>query len=198
MADNLLDFSDRRIMPSSTIRFVTHLFRVSALLLSVALGSAAVVYDFALPANGDIDTIAIQVTVPSYLSGGLTVFMPGDPGLTSFSSGAMNLELLAFGILADPTETRVGVAIVDDSGLFAALNRDLPDDFFVFNRGASENGVYTSVSGTIEADPIYTLATTTPTAQLVVTVEPIPEPMSLLTFATGALSLLALRRARRL
>jgi hypothetical protein len=174
-----------------------HLFRISALLLSAAPGSAAIVYDFTLPANGDIDTIELQITVPTYLTGGLTVLMPGDPQLTLFSSGALSLELLAFGIVVDPLQTRVGVAIVDQNELFATLNRDFPDDFFVFNRAADENGVFLSVAGTIEADPIYTLATTTPVTELVVSGEPVPEPTSVLTFATGALVLLTLRRLQK-
>jgi hypothetical protein len=175
----------------SRLRF---LFFICALLVSVATSPAAVVYDFSLPANGDLDAIEIQVTVPTYLSGGIIVFAPGDAGLTSFSSGALDLELLAIGFLVEEMETRVGVAIVDENDLFAALNRDFPDDFFVFNRGVGQNGAFSSVSGLIEADPIYTLATMTPTAQLVVSGSPVPEPASFMMLAGGALGLLALRR----
>jgi hypothetical protein len=167
-------------------------------LLSTSAVSAAVVYDFALPPNGNIDAIQIQLTLPTHLTGSLRVFSVDDPEVTLFSTGSLSLPFSFIGVEVQPAATLVGLALADDAGVLAVLNRVFPDDFFVFNRMSDENGTFLSVAGRIEADLPYFLDTETPTAQLAVGQTIVPEPASLLSFGAGAVVLAALWRRKRM
>ena len=170
---------------------------VALFLLSSVPASAAVVYDLNLPANGNVDPIRIQVTLPTYLAGSLTVFDVNDPEVTEFSAGGIPITLGVIGIEVLPSVTLVGVALADDLNRFATLNRDFPDDFFAFTRLVHQNGSFSSVSGTIEAELPYVLDSPTPTAQLDVSAAAIPEPASVFTFGAGGIALCFLARRRR-
>ena len=172
------------------------LFCAVLFLFAATASSAAVVYDLSLPENGNVDAIHVQLTVQGYLVGGLDLFFVGDPEVTLFSSGSTALPFAVIGVAVSPSVTLFGAALADASGNFAVLNPNFPDDFFVFNRVPNQNGTFFSVSGNVAADPPFMLDTTTPTAQLVVSGEPVPEPASILTFATGAM-VFALVRSRK-
>ncbi|HYI94629.1 MAG TPA: PEP-CTERM sorting domain-containing protein [Bryobacteraceae bacterium] len=175
--------------------------RVSAcavlLFMAATSVSAAVVYDLHLPANGNVDAIHVQVTLPTYAINPLLIFDVNDPEVTAYSTGSLPLPFGVVGIDAQPLATLIGFALADDQSNFATLNPNYPGDFFVFNRLPDENGSFFSVAGTIAAVPPYVLDTATPTAQLIVSAAPIPEPASVLSFSTGAIIVGAILFRRR-
>ena len=163
------------------------------LLLSTNPATAAVIYELNLPANGNVDAIRVQVTVPTFVTSSLFVVDMNDPEITLFNSGSVPLPNHSVGLAALPSMTRIGFSLADASGNLATLNRDYPDDFFVFNRLPNEIGTFSSVAGNIEASAPYTLDTATPIAQLIVSGQPddvfVPEPSSVLTTGAGMLLL---------
>jgi hypothetical protein len=165
-------------------------------LLAARSGSAAIVYDFTLPANGNVDAIHVQLTFPRYPIGSLDNFTPDDPEFTFYSSGTSDLPFPLIGVTIAPSLTLIGVALSDGFGNIALVNHEFPNDLFWFNRVPNQNGVFLSVSGRLDATPPFMLETTTPTAQLVVSGDPVPEPASVFTFVMGA-AVLGLLRSRR-
>lgn len=146
--------------------------------------SAAVTFDFNLPANGDVGAISFQLTFPDYPLPGLQIFFVGDPVVTSFSSGTpLDATISGIGFDVAATETLIGLAFFDPSQT-VLFTVEYPGDFFVFSRTPTDPGLFGSLSGNVISD--FTLATSTPTASLLVTESAIPEP------ATGAITGLAL------
>lgn len=159
-----------------------------ALFLSNGAGtpaSAAVIFDFSLAANGDVGAIRFQLTLPDYpLPLGLQVIDPTDPIVTFFNSGTpLDPTQSAIGLEITPTETLIGVAFFNAASEAVLLTEVYPDDFFVFGRTPTTSGLFSSLSGVVLSD--FTLATTNPTASLLVTESAVPEP------ATGVLTGLA-------
>lgn len=159
-----------------------------ALFLSIGAGtpaSAAVIFDFSLAANGDVGAIRFQLTLPDYpLPLGLQVIDPTDPIVTFFNSGTpFDPTQSAIGLEITPTKTLIGVAFFNAASEAVLLTEVYPDDFFVFGRTPTTSGLFSSLSGVVLSD--FTLATTNPTASLLVTESAVPEP------ATGVLTGLA-------
>ena len=175
-------------------RFTCFVALLTAWLAFAAPARAAVIYDFSLPANGDVGPIAIQLTFPDFLpADGLDVFGPGDPEVTAFSSGTpFDPATSVVGVNIDPGVTLFGLALISQTGGFTLLNRNHPADFFNFVRTPNETGTFLSSSGLVESD--FALDTTTPTATLTVTAT--PEPMTVLLFGIGAVGMAARRRWR--
>jgi len=91
-----------------------------------------------------------------------------------------------------PTSTLFGLAFYDPgAGDVVLLNREYPQDFFVFIRTPTETGMFLSTAGLVESDD--EVETVRPTATLVVT--QVPEPATLLILG-GSLAGLAWFRKR--
>jgi hypothetical protein len=167
---------------------------LAACLAFAAPARADVIYDFSLPANGEVGPIEVQLTFPDFLpAGGLNVLGVTGPEVTAFSSGTpVDLPLSFVGVDIDPAVTLFGLALFSPSGGFTLLNDSYPADFFSFVRAPNQTGTFLSSSGLVVSD--FTLATATPTATLTVTST--PEPATLLLFGLGAVGVVARRRAR--
>jgi hypothetical protein len=164
---------------------------LAACLAAASPAHGAVIYDFSLPANGDVGPIAIQLTLPDFLpANGLNAFATTDPEATVFSSVTPIEPTSVVGVDIDPGVTLFGLALFSPGGNFTLLNRDYPADFFNFVRTPTETGTFLSSSGLVESD--FSLDTTTPTATLTVTAT--PEPVTVLLFGIGAAGMAARRR----
>ncbi len=179
------------------LKFITQACLCTALLLlSTNPATAAVVYELNLSANGNVDAIQVQITVPTFVTSPLFVVDPNDPEMTLFSSGNLSLPDSVVGIEALPTVTRIGITLGDAEGQFAILSREYAQNFFVFSRLPDELGTFTSLAGSIEATGPYSLRTATPSVQLTVSgtpdMDPVaaPEPASVITTGAGASLLL--------
>ena len=165
------------------------------LVLGGARASAAsVVYDFSLPANGDVGAISIQLTFADVLPvDALNVFGLSGPEVTAFSSGTP----------IDSTSSFVGIEVTAVSTLFGIrlspgasevlTTVDYPADFFTFGRASEQAGTFLSATGTVFSDLV--LATATPTATLVV-MSAVPEPATVALLGLGALGAAVWRRRR--
>lgn len=172
-------------------RFMCLVALLVACVAFAAPARAAVIYDFSLPANGDVGPIAIQLTLPDFLpADSLITFATTDPAATVFSSVTPIEPTSVVGVDIDPAVTLFGLALFSPVGNFTLLNRNYPADFFNFVRAPNQTGTFFSTGGLVESD--FALATSTPTATLTVTAT--PEPATVLLFGIGAAGMAFRRR----
>jgi hypothetical protein len=171
---------------------------LAATLLLAVSASAGIVYDFQLPANGNVDVVQIQVTLRNYIAeNDFRVFNLGDPGVV-FAVGTNPVDLGFIGIQPLAASTLIGVALFDANGDTIQLTVLFPNDFFAFGRTPRGNGTWSSTGGFLISSGPYVLASASPVTGLTVSGTPdVPEPASILTFAGGAALLFLLRRSRR-
>lgn len=185
-------------MPIASLRRVALGFALSLGLAAATStqAQAAVIYDFSLPANGDVGAVRIVLTTPYFIPPSGLVILPTDAPEVSVTSG----------VPLDPVESRIGVDVDSDRTLFGIslwdfavdlvlLTEDYPDDFFVFERTPGQTGTFTSVSGFVVSDD--ELATRAPIATLVVSGSPdvdVPEPATMTLLGAAALGVIARRR----
>jgi hypothetical protein len=161
--------------------------------------AAAVVYDFSLPANGEVGAVRVVLTLPRFITPGDNLaFVPLDASLVTVTSDEdIDRSFSLIALNAKPGTTLFGIALVEVQGDLLLYTEKYPDDFFAFVRTPTQTGTFTSVSGLVGTDDDE-LDTRTPTATLVVS-GTVPEPTSVALLGVGALGLLARRRrqARR-
>ena len=158
--------------------------------------AASVVYDFSLAANGEVGAINIQVTLADFLppTNGLpNLFDLSAPEVSAFSSDIpIDAASSVIGFDVTTTSTLVGICLASAIGE-VLTTVELPADFFVFDRTATQVGTFLSSAGTVASD--FSLDTPTPTATLVVT--NVPEPASAVLLTLGVFGAAAWRRRRR-
>lgn len=170
-----------------TIVFVVCLFA------AISPASASVIYNFSLPANGDIGAVNIQLTFADFLpQAPLFVLGLDAPEVTSVTAAPpIDLANSVIGIDVTATETLIGIRLVDFAPNVTLFTVDYPADFFVFSRTPAEGGAFASTSGFVVSD--FNLATRAPTGSLVVT----PEPSTALFLGLGLAGFAAMRRFRK-
>lgn len=152
------------------------------LLFTAKLANADAIYDFSLPANGEISALSVQLRAPTLLpAGGLLIIPATAPVLTiNFPTTGFTPANSVIGFQVTPTATLVGLFLTSANGPLL-LNQAFPGDFFSFPRTPLQTGGFASTSGTVMS--VRTLATPNPNATLTVT--EVPEPASALFLLAG-------------
>lgn len=158
-----------------------------------APAAAAVMYDFSLPANGEVGAVRLVVTLPGFIAPGddLVILSLEDSRVALTSDEGIDESESAIGLNTTPGTTLFGIALFGPQGALL-FTVDYPEDFFEFVRTPNQTGTFTSVSGLVVSQDDE-LETRTPTATLVVS-GTVPEPTSVALLGVGALGLLARRR----
>ena len=154
------------------------------LLFSVKLARADAIYNFTLPANGEVSSLNLQIRAPTLLPpGGLIVIPLTAPVVTTtFPTPGFNPASSVVGLQITPTATLVGVALVGGAlGEPLLVTPTFPGDFFSFPRAPLSTGGFVSTSGRVTS--FLSLVTPNPSGTLTVT--DLPEPASALLLALG-------------
>ena len=152
------------------------------LLFSVKLARADAIYNFSLPANGEVSSLNLQIRAPTLLApGGLIIIPLTAPVVTTtFPTPGFSPANSIVGLQITPTATLIGLALGSATAPLL-LTPAFPGDFFSFPRAPLSTGAFVSTSGTVTSS--LALATPNPTAALTVT--DLPEPASALLLAFG-------------
>ena len=176
----------------------TKLVQVAFLLcvISARPASAAAIYSFSLPENGQVSAVSIELTFVNLLApGGLIVLAANNPQVTSlsFPEPGFSPATSFIGLQVTPTTTLIGIALQTSSAQLLLLTNSFPADFFSFPRLPGETGTWASTSGNVVS--ILPLATGSPTGTLTVTTT-VPEPTTI-GLLVLSVSIASVRRLRR-
>ncbi|WP_031494817.1 PEP-CTERM sorting domain-containing protein [Bryobacter aggregatus] len=160
-------------------------FSSFSLLLTLSLGlsavkpaEAAVLYEFSLPANGDIGPVQVQFTFANFSATPNLVIVPANTSsLTFLADPLVSAGNSVLGLMIESTTTYFGIDLKTSSNQSVLYTPAYPTDFFTFTRGVAETGTFTA-TGYVTSH--FGLDIAFPTATLTVSeISDVPEPATL-------------------
>lgn len=146
--------------------------------------AASVIYDFSLPANGEVGAVDIQLRFTDFApTGALNAYFLSGPPVLQFSSGTPISKFTSAEFLqVNAGNTLIGINLFSQSTGTVLFTQNFPADLFSFTRTVNQRGTFTSTGNVVSN---LTLGTATPTGTLVVS--EVPEPATALLLGMGLL-----------